>query len=85
MTTSTNSESKKPRPAFRLCFSTRQGTDRNGQAILGYPVEIGAVFPRKEADKGFVAKFHIHPANFADGVLFLMPPNETAETEGAAQ
>ncbi len=61
------------RPAFRLGFAPRTGTDKNGQATLGYPVEIGACFHRADPDKGLIAKFTIIPADFRDGVLLLLP------------
>jgi hypothetical protein len=64
---------KSAQPAWRLGFAPRTGTDRNGQPILGYPIEVGAVFARREAEKGFVAKFAIIPADLKDGVLLLMP------------
>lgn len=65
--------SKPARPAWRLGFAPRTGTDRNGQPVLGYPIEVGAVFARREAEKGFVAKFAMIPADLKDGVLLLMP------------
>lgn len=74
MTKQTAHESKKP--AYRLGFAPRTGTDNNGQPTIGYPVEIGAVFPRREAEKGMIAKFNIVPTDLKDGVLFLMPIKE---------
>lgn len=72
--TNTNSQSQaKARPIYRLCFSAKNGTNANGQANLGYPVEIGAAFERKDATKGLIAKFHIIPMDIKDGVLFLIP------------
>ncbi len=83
------SQSTSKKPAYRLGFAPRTGTDQNGQPTIGYPVEIGAVFPRKEADKGLIAKFAIIPTDLKDGVLFLMPvksePDLLDETEGAAR
>ncbi len=73
MTTTT----KSAQPAWRLGFAPRTGTDRNGQPTLGYPIEIGAVFPRRDADKGYVAKFAMIPADLKDGVLLLMPVTTT--------
>lgn len=69
MTTTT----KSAQPAWRLGFAPRTGTDRNGNPTLGYPIEIGAVFPRRDAGKGYVAKFAMIPADLKDGVLLLMP------------
>ncbi|RFB06219.1 hypothetical protein [Parvularcula marina] len=66
-------------PVYRLGFAPYDGTDRNGQRKLGYPIEIGAAFQRHEADKGLVAKFRIIPANMTDGVLLLLPPKPAAQ------
>jgi hypothetical protein len=83
-----NSPSSANRPAFRLGFAPRTGTDKNGQATIGFPVEIGAVFARKDADKGYVAKFSLIPADLKDGVLLLMPLKPESDllphAEGAA-
>ena len=77
------------RPAFRLGFAPRTGTDKNGQATIGFPVEIGAVFSRRNPDKGYVAKFSLVPADLKDGVLLLMPVRQDddllSRAEGAAQ
>ncbi len=72
MTAQSNAQTS--RPTYRLCFSARTGVDRNGQPTLGYPIEIGAAFARKDASKGLIAKFQIIPSDLKDGVLFLMPP-----------
>lgn len=77
MSNQTQTTTKKSPPVYRLCFSAKNGTDRNGQQTLAYPVEIGAVFERRERDKGLIAKFSIIPTELKDGVLFLMP----AETD----
>ena len=78
----TQSQTKpKARPVYRLCFSAKNGTDGNGQAQLHYPVEIGAAFERKDPTKGLVAKFHIIPTDFKDGVLFLMPADADRRDE----
>lgn len=71
MTTELNSA-----PAYRLGFAPFTGSDRNGQPKIGYPVEIGAAFHRKDREKGLVAKFTFLPADFTAGVLFLMPIRE---------
>jgi|GEM_PF-5881856 len=71
MSNETQNTSKKP--AYRLGFAPRTGTDNNGHSVLGYPIEIGAVFNRLDAEKGMIAKFQIVPTDLKDGVLFLMP------------
>lgn len=85
MTTNTHTSG----PAYRLGFAPRTGRDANGQPTIGYPVEIGAVFHRKDRGKGLVAKFSIVPADLKDGVLFLLPIRREADLltseEGAAQ
>ena len=86
MTTQTSTASKKP--AYRLGFAPRTGTDNNGQPTIGYPIEIGAVFNRLDAEKGMIAKFQIVPTDLKDGVLFLLPIKAEQELlsgpEGAA-
>ncbi|MEO1243781.1 MAG: hypothetical protein AAFX54_17875 [Pseudomonadota bacterium] len=86
MTKETTHTSKKP--AYRLGFAPRTGTDNNGQPTLGYPIEIGAVFERREVEKGLIAKFQIVPTDLKDGVLFLMPlrsePDLLTGSEGTA-
>lgn len=73
MTNSNTQSEAKTRPVYRLCFSAKNGVNGQGQANLSYPVEIGAAFERKDPSKGLVAKFHIIPMDFKDGVLFLIP------------
>ncbi len=72
-------QSQGNKPAYRLGFAPRTGTDRNGQPTLGYPIEIGAVFNRKDADKGLIAKFALIPSDMRDGVLLLMPLRDEAD------
>ena len=85
----TKSKSRSNLPLYRLGFAPRTGVAANGQPTLGYPVEIGAVFARKDADKGLIAKFSIIPADLKDGVMLLMPvrarPDLLSNSEGAAQ
>lgn len=81
MTDQPNSKPAKARPVFRLCFSAKNGVDANGQAHLTYPVEIGAAFERKDPAKGLVAKFHIIPMDFKDGVLFLIPADAERQNQ----
>lgn len=79
----TKSKASANKPVFRLAFASRNGTD------LNYPVEVGAVFARKEAEKGLVARWTVIPADLKDGVLFLFPvkdePDLLSGAEGAAQ
>lgn len=81
MTNRNNSNQPKPGPLYRLCFSAKNGVNGNNQANLSYPVEIGAAFERKDPSKGLIAKFHIIPMDFKEGVLFLIP----AEADRSAQ
>ncbi|WP_143742952.1 hypothetical protein [Maricaulis sp. W15] len=81
MSNQTQTPTKKSPPVYRLCFSAKNGTDRNGQPTLAYPVEIGAVFERRERDKGLIAKFTIIPTELKDGVLFLMPADTDRRQE----
>jgi len=83
MSNETQNTSKKP--AFRLGFAPRTGTDTNGQPTIGYPIEIGAVFNRLDAEKGMIAKFQIVPTDLKDGVLFLMPLKSESDLLTAAE
>lgn len=74
-----STQSNSALPAYRLGFAPRTGRDDNGQSILGYPIEIGAVFHRKDRDKGLVAKFAIVPEGLKDGALFLMPVRQESD------
>jgi hypothetical protein len=74
MTTQLNSSA----PAYRLGFAPRT-VDSDGQSIIGYPVEIGAVFHRKDREKGLIAKIALCPADLRDGVLLLMPIRQSSE------
>ncbi len=78
----TQSETRKSPPAYRLCFSAKNGTNGNGQAQLSYPVEIGAAFERKDPSKGLIAKFHIIPMELKEGVLFLIPADTDRREQG---
>lgn len=68
-------------PAYRVKFCPVIGTDDTGSDKLGSAIEIGALWPRKDAKKGFIQKLSIVPANLNDGVLLIMP----VETDGGAQ
>ncbi len=85
----TKPKSRANLPLYRLGFAPRTGVAANGQPTLGYPVEIGAVFSRKDAEKGLIAKFSIIPADLKDGVMLLMPvrtrTDMVSDAEGAAQ
>ena len=81
MSAQTQTTTKKAPPVYRLCFSAKTGTDRNGQPSLSYPIEIGVAFRRKDAGKGLIAKFTIIPTELSEGVLFLMPPAERSKDQ----
>ena len=82
MTNSNPQSEAKARPIYRLCFSAKNGTNGNGQASLSYPVEIGAAFERKDPTKGLIAKFHLIPMDFKEGVLFLIPAEADRRDQG---
>ena len=77
--TSNNTSQNGNKPVWRLAFAPHTGTDGNGQPTIGYPVEIGAVFARRDAEKGLIAKFRIIPADLKDGVLLLTPVRSQAD------
>ena len=66
---------RKTLPLYRAKFCSVNGTDEHGKDILGRPVEIGAVWERKDASKGAVLKLEIVPEGLRQGVLFLHPVN----------
>ncbi len=72
----------KQKPIYRAKFCRIIGTDEAGKDQLGKGVEIGAVWARREAEKGAILKLDIVPQDFASGVLFLDPV--TAEDRGFA-
>ncbi len=63
----------KQKPIYRAKFCRVIGTDEAGKDKLGRAIEIGAVWPRREAAKGAVLKLDIVPQDFTNGVLFLDP------------
>ncbi|MEO1603553.1 MAG: hypothetical protein AAFU49_24460 [Pseudomonadota bacterium] len=67
MTTQTN------KPIYRAKFARVIGTDENGKDRLSRVVEIGAVWARREAEKGAILKLDIVPQDLSNGVLFLDP------------
>lgn len=78
----TQSETRKSPPAYRLCFSAKTGVDRDGRAILSYPIEVGACFHRTDPSKGLVARFTIIPSELREGVLLLMPVTASDAAQG---
>lgn len=67
------SNSKNKLPLYRVHFASIIGTDENGKDKLGNSVEIGAVWQRKQADKGAILKLNVVPQNMSEGVVFLHP------------
>lgn len=63
----------KTQPLYRAKFCAVTGTDEKGKDQLGHAVEIGAVWPRKDAGKGAILKLHIVPQNLDRGVILLHP------------
>lgn len=63
----------KQKPIYRARFARVIGKDQSGKDQLGRTVEVGAVWARREADKGAILKLDIVPQDFSNGVLFLDP------------
>ena len=63
----------KQRPLYRAKFCRVVGTDENGKDKLSRAVEIGAVWARREAEKGAVLRLDVVPQDLANGILFLDP------------
>lgn len=63
----------KQRPIYRAKFCRVVGKDENGKDKLSRAVEIGAVWARREAEKGAVLRLGVVPQDLAGGILFLDP------------
>lgn len=63
----------KQRPLYRAKFCRVVGQDENGKDRLSRAVEIGAVWSRREAEKGAVLRLDIVPQDLTNGILFLDP------------
>ena len=63
----------KQKPIYRARFARVIGKDQSGKDQLGRTVEVGAVWARREADKGAILKLDIVPQDFPNCVLFLDP------------
>lgn len=70
------SNQKNDQPLFRVTFSRVTGKDDNGNDVLAYPKEIGAVWPRKNGKPGAIMSLDLIPMELANrqGVIFLTPP-----------
>ena len=63
----------KNQPLYRVKFCTVIGQDENGKDKLSRAVELGAVWPRRDASKGAVLRLDIEPKDIRAGVVFLDP------------
>jgi len=63
----------KQKPIYRAKFCRFVGKDETGKDKLSRAVEIGAVWSRREAEKGAVLRLDIVPQDLTDGILFLDP------------
>ena len=62
------------KPTHRILFSRITGKDQNGKDKLGFPMEIGAIFPQ-EGKEGGIVKWHHMPIELTkhEGVTFMRP------------
>ena len=60
-------------PLYRVSFAPFKGKDNRGQDIVGYPREIGAVWPRKNGKPGAILDLELIPFELIQhqGVIFL--------------
>ena len=74
----------KARPSYRVSFSRKQGTDDQGNDILGSAREIGAIWDRQNG-KGGILRFDHIPVELTQhqGVLFVTPVEDTDGNGGA--
>ncbi|WP_022699892.1 hypothetical protein [Oceanicaulis alexandrii] len=76
-------ETKKNYPAYRLCFAPYTGTERNGRQEIGFPVEIGAAWPRDDESKGLILRLNLVPDDLRSGLILLKPVEaEISEQSG---
>ena len=75
---------QKARPAYRVSFARKVGTDDKGNDILGSAREIGAIWDRQNG-KGGILRFDHIPVELTQhqGVLFVTPVEE--EGNGGAR
>lgn len=68
------------KPLYRVTFSRFTGKDGNGRDICARPLEIGAVWPRKEGKKGGVISLNLIPTDLVtrSGVMFLVPLDDAS-------
>jgi len=78
-----NTNEKKERPMFRVCFSTFRGKDNRGNDIVGSPREIGCVWARKNGKPGGIQDFDHIPVELTQrqGVVFLFPVEDSDNEE----
>ncbi len=62
---------QKTYPTHRISFSEKQVDDR-GQEKLGQPVEVAAVWPRKNGKHGGIIEWKIAPERLQGGVFFML-------------
>jgi hypothetical protein len=69
----------KTRPAYRVSFARKEGTDDKGDDILGSAREIGAIWNRQNG-KGGILRFDHIPVELTQhqGVLFVTPVKDEA-------
>lgn len=65
------SDENKTYPTHRVSFATKR-IGKDGEEQLGRPVDIGAIWPRKGADKaGGILRLDVIPKDLHEGVMFV--------------
>lgn len=71
-------------PIHRIAFSKKQ-IDADGQEKLGRPVDVGAVWPRKNEKKGGLVSWTLSPKNLGDGAWFFLDTERNQKPIEASQ
>lgn len=74
---------EKTYPTHRISFSEKI-IDQDGKDKVGKPVEVAAVWPRKDGKQGGIIQWNISPEKLGDGVYFHLE-NERQQNRGASK
>jgi hypothetical protein len=81
--TAQNGQTAKQYPVSLILFSEYE-FDARGRQALARPVQIGSVWPRKEAGKGNIIKWDIKLRDIYNGVTFEVPYTPKAKDQEQA-
>lgn len=78
-----NGQAQKQYPLALMLFSEYE-FDARGRQVLARPVQIGSVWPRKEAGKGNIIKWDVKLRDIYNGVTFEVPYTPKAKDQEQA-